>query len=294
MKKSHRLRAVTYVATFAMLFSLCAGIMVTDNASAKSNGGGSSRKVSADLGGKASGELVRVVLQLGGKPGGQLNALLNRGGVHVRAHFQNLNSYAVELPAGVVDELAAFDEVSYVSLDRETQPLGHLTATSGTDNVREQKSTTLLGGTTTTILDGTGVGIAVLDSGVDTRHTAFLDKSNGVRVVKSVDFTGENRTDDPYGHGTHVAALAAGNGRISNGAYTGIAPNAGIVNLRVLNSQGKGTVSGVLAALNWLAANRAAYNVRVVNMSLGMPAVTPTRTTPYARPSARSWTRASS
>src|ERR1700750_1777010 len=96
MRKPHRYRAVTYLMAFAMLFSLCAGIMITDNASAKSNGGdNNSRKVSADLNGSAGGELVKVVLQLSGKPTGQLNALLNRNGVHVRSHFQSLNSYAV-------------------------------------------------------------------------------------------------------------------------------------------------------------------------------------------------------
>src|SRR5437764_64398 len=94
-----------------------------------------------------------------------------------------------------------------------------------------------------------------------------------LRVIVNKDFTGENRTDDPYGHGTHVASIAAGNGRISNAKYIGIAPNANILNLRVLNKQGAGTVSGVLAALDWVMTNRAAYNVRVVNMSLGMPAV---------------------
>ena len=54
-------------------------------------------------------------------------------------------------------------------------------------------------------LDGSGVGIAILDSGIDTGHDSFLNGSNGVRVVYNEDFTNEGRTDDPYGHGTHVA-----------------------------------------------------------------------------------------
>src|SRR3712207_9379483 len=54
----------------------------------------------------------------------------------------------------------------------------------------------------------------------------------------------------PYGHGTHVTSVVAGNGQVSNGAYRGVAPAAKIVNLRVLNSQGKGTVSTLLAALD--------------------------------------------
>src|SRR5205085_3781028 len=145
------------------------------------------------------------------------------------------------------------------------------------DAVRQQTrtTTTLLGGTTTTsyTLDGTGIGIAVLDSGIDITHKAFLGNDDRLRIVVNKDFTGEGRTDDPYGHGTHVATIAAGNGRISNARYIGIAPNANLLNLRVLNSQGAGSVSSVLAALDWLMTNRTAYNVRVVNMSLGMPAV---------------------
>src|SRR4029078_1151891 len=102
-------------------------------------------------------------------------------------------------------------------------------------------------------------------------------------VVYSEDFTGEGRTDDPYGHGTHVAALAAGNGRLSNAQYTGIAPNADLINLRVLNSQGIGSTAQVLRALDWVAAYRTAYNIRVVNMSLGMPAVDSYRNDPICR-----------
>src|SRR5205085_1300241 len=138
-------------------------------------------------------------------------------------------------------------------------------------------------GTNTTGLDGTGIGIAVLDSGIDTVHTAFLDRSNNGRVIVSRDFTGEGRIDDPYGHGSHVASIVAGNGRISNAQYVGIAPNANLINLRVLNSTGVGTVSAVLAALDWVMSNRATYNIRVVNMSLGAPAIDSYQNDPICR-----------
>ena len=111
--------------------------------------------------------------------------------------------------------------------------MGHVTRTTGADQVRSNNN-----GNNNSNLDGTGIGIAILDSGIDTDHHSFLNRSNNVRVVYSEDFTNEGRTDDPYGHGTHVASLAAGNGRISNGQYLGIAPNANLINLRVLNSQG--------------------------------------------------------
>src|SRR6185295_2384852 len=117
-------------------------------------------------------------------------------------------------------------------------------------------------------LDGHGVGIAILDSGIYTAHHSF----NG-RVVASIDFTGEGRTDDPYGHGTHVASMAAGNNHVSAGSYTGIAPEANLVNVRVLDSQGRGSASNTIAGIDWCIANKALYNIRVLNLSLGTTAV---------------------
>ena len=97
--------------------------------------------------------------------------------------------------------------------------------------------------------------------------TSHFHKNGGLCVIKKVDFTSENRTDDPYGHGTHVASIAAGNGAVSNGEYVSIASKAKLINLRVLNSQEMGTVSGVLSALDWVSTNRTAYSISVVNMS---------------------------
>ena len=210
---------------------------------------------------------VKIILQLDGKMSGNLNALLSSNGVKVKKQFANFNSFAVELPAYVVDALSSFPEVAFVSVDSEVRSLGgHVSKTSGADQVRS------LG--TDGNLDGSGVGIAILDSGIYSNHVSFKDTQTGLsRVVVNQDFTGEGRTDDPYGHGTHVAAAAAGNGIVSRGRYIGIAPRAKLINLRVLNSQGVGSVSGLLSALNWLVDNAATYNVRVVNMSIGMPAI---------------------
>lgn len=127
-------------------------------------------------------------------------------------------------------------------------------------------------------LDGSGVGIAILDSGISTTHHTVSG-----RVAYSQDFTGEGRTDDPYGHGTFVAAMAAGKDTDYSGTYSGVAVAAKLVNLRVLNSQGKGTVSAVLSALSVVLAKRATYNIRVVNMSLGTPAVDSYKNDPICR-----------
>ena len=203
------------------------------------------------LAGKNNGSLVKVILQLSDKPSGQLNAMLAANGVKIRRHFNNLNSFALELPSNVVDALSNFPEVAFISLDSEVMTLGgHIATTTGTDNVRSMSADGSL--------DGNGIGIAIVDSGIYAAHTSFTDSQTGEsRIVVNQDFTGEGRTDDPYGHGTHVAAAAAGSGIVSRGEYIGIAPRAKIVNLRVLNSQGLGSVSNVLAAFNWLLSNAA-------------------------------------
>ena len=229
------------------------------------------RKISKDILQKVaegrSFELVRVIIQpASNQPDLVIDSTLEySGGSNIRK-FKNFSVRVVTLPVHAAVTIASRTDVSYVSLNRDVRSLGHLSLTTGADQIRSS-------GSNSSSLDGTGIGIAILDSGIDTSHASFLNRSNGVRVVYSEDFTGEGRTDDPYGHGTHVAALAAGNGRISNAQYVGIASNANIINLRVLNSEGVGTTAWVLRALDWVASNRATYNIRVVNMSLGMPAI---------------------
>jgi len=192
------------------------------------------RKISRDVADKARGapnQPIPLIVQLNDKADGSFEVDVIRKGGHLQpANLTHFNARALEIPARLVDELAARSDVDFISLNRQYVTLGHVTATTGADAIRVTNGNNLTG------LDGTGIGIAMLDSGIDTTHTAFLDRRNHCRVIISRDFTGEGRTDDPYGHGTHVASIAAANGRISNAEFTGIAPNANLINLRVLNT----------------------------------------------------------
>ncbi|MGH3005245.1 MAG: S8 family serine peptidase [Gaiellaceae bacterium] len=105
--------------------------------------------------------------------------------------------------------------------------------------------------------------IAVVDSGVD---SGLADHFGG-RVVASLDFTRGAREEDDLGHGTMVAAIAAG----SSTSYPGVAPTADIVSLRVLDEEGKGRVSDVLAATEWLAKHGKKKGIRVANFSVNSP-----------------------
>ena len=202
------------------------------------------------------------------------DSLLLGFGAKVKQRLNKLNARVVELPLPAVEALARRDEVRYISPDRPLSTLGHLSSTTGTDAVRTQTTTSLDGLiTTTTVFDGSGIGIAIIDSGIDSSHIEFRNQIGLSRVIASRDFTGENQTKDLYGHGTHVASIAAGNGEMSNGAYLGIAPNANLINLRILDSHGVGSTGNLLAALDWVMTYRSVYNIRVINMSVGTPAI---------------------
>jgi serine protease AprX len=236
-------------------------------------------KVSDDLSNllaQPSSGKVNLIVQLNGPLNFTLKLLITTLGGEVTENFDSLDVIAVKLPAGSLLQLLNLPGIAYVSPDRQVMMLGHLSSTTGADAARD--SSPLNSG-----LDGSGVGIAVLDSGIYSSHKSFTGRTNTTRVVVSKDFTGEGRTDDPFGHGTHVASIAVGNGTIADEAYLGIAPNANLINLRVLNSNGTGTTSGLLKGLNWVMKNRSLHNIRVVNLSLGAAAVDSYRNDPICK-----------
>ncbi|MDD4844314.1 MAG: S8 family serine peptidase [Anaerotignum sp.] len=70
-------------------------------------------------------------------------------------------------------------------------------------------------------------------------------------------------------YATHVTGIASGNGTLSNGRYMGIAPQAHIISLKILDRHGQGSSSHAVAALRWIMDNSAKYNIKVVNLSIG-------------------------
>lgn len=115
---------------------------------------------------------------------------------------------------------------------------------------------------------GAGVTVAVLDTGV-TRHPDLGD-----RVVARVDLTADGDGYDHHGHGSHMTGLVAGDGSASGGRFAGAAPAARIVSVKVGGPDGATDVSSVLAGLEWIAAHREQYGIRVVSLSYGTDAST--------------------
>ncbi|MEU4505131.1 S8 family serine peptidase [Streptomyces sp. NPDC024089] len=110
---------------------------------------------------------------------------------------------------------------------------------------------------------GKGTKVAVLDTGYDRNHP---DLKNA--VVASQDFTGDGDVQDMQGHGTHVSSIIAGSGAASGGRYAGVAPGAELVEGKVLDNDGYGYDSWILAGMQWAVDQDAV----VVNMSLGQTA----------------------
>jgi serine protease AprX len=116
---------------------------------------------------------------------------------------------------------------------------------------------------------GAGVGVAIIDSGVTSWHDDLGDGYSDERVDRFVDFVnGQPWPYDDYGHGTHVAGIIAGNGFDSNGARSGIAPEARLIALKTLDGSGAGRISDVIAALDYVVSHKGELNIRVVNVSV--------------------------
>ena len=208
----------------------------------------------------------RVIIIL--KPGGNATKEIARLGGRFGRRLNLLNGQVVELPNDVLRRLADHPGVASIHWDRPTAgAMSRVSATVGAKAVQQQYS-----------LNGAGVGVAIVDSGItswnnDLTHpgsSSQVREVNNQRVVKFVDFVnGRYSAYDDNGHGTHVAGIIAGNGYNSLGVHAGIAPAAHLVGLKVLDEQGRGVISDVIGAIEYAIANRQAYNIRVINLSVG-------------------------
>ena len=231
-------------------------------------------KISPELQGNTSTQQVQVIVQYA--PGTQVNCsglfglvdcLLNdvvKLGGTILGQLPLINGVVALLDGNGIQNLSNQSNVVYISSDRPLAPSLSNAAVAVNAPFAWQSNYT-----------GAGVGVALIDSGVSSHpdlNTGILPFS---RVVYQQSFVpGNSSSTDQYGHGTHVAGLIAGDGLSSTGpfyskTFKGIAPGASIVNLRVLDQNGAGTDSEVIAAINEAISLKSRYNIRVINLSLG-------------------------
>jgi serine protease AprX len=137
-------------------------------------------------------------------------------------------------------------------------------------------------------INGAGVTVAVLDTGIDARLPDFSSRViDGINVANPrAPWTWYN---DQYGHGTFVAGLIASNGASSNGQYMGVAPGANLVSIRVAGSSGATSESTVIKGVAWAIANQSTDGIQVLNMSLGVPPSSPSSLDPLDQAVEQAW-----
>lgn len=209
-----------------------------------------------------AGRSVRAIVRFNtGDDRARGSSVVNSRGGHVRQSHDDVTAFTADVDAATVTALAYDAGVATISIDARVQATstGRASKSSGAKKARDEFNKR-----------GTGVAVAIIDSGVQPH--ADLPAS---RIRAFVDFVnGQTAPYDDFGHGTHVAGIVAGSGAASSSQeqpYTGIAPSVDVVALKVLDAHGAGYTSDVVEALEWVAANYRAYNIRVVNLSLGHP-----------------------
>src|ERR1700691_5719178 len=212
-------------------------------------------KLSPELQGNTSSQPVQVIVQYA--PGTQLNCsgllglvdcLLNdvlKLGGKIIGQLPLINGIVAQLDGDGIQSLSNQSNVVYISSDRPLTPSLSNAALAVNAPFAWQSNYT-----------GAGVGVALIDSGVSSHPDLNLGILPLSRVVYQQSFVvGNSSTNDQFGHGTHVAGLIAGDGLTSTGpffnkTFKGIEPSANVVNLRVLDQNGAGPDSLVIAAIN--------------------------------------------
>ncbi|SDW80289.1 serine protease AprX [Marininema mesophilum] len=196
------------------------------------------------------------------------NSLLyENGNIH---QFQHLPFFSGSFTLSEIIALASLPEIESLYLNRHVHAFcERARKTTEADIVKKRYG-----------LTGKGVTVAVLDSGIYP-HPDFTYPSNRIKGFKDFVHDHEKPYDD-NGHGTHVAGCIAGNGYSSNGKYKGIAPQAKLLVLKVLDKNGMGTLSTVLAAIDYCLEHQQYYNIKIMNLSFGLSIETAINQDPIA------------
>jgi serine protease AprX len=214
-------------------------------------------------------QIVSVIIQKMAGAAGVERQVFRLDG-KVTKDLKIINAFAAEIRLGAAMEIARSYQVRWVSLDApmvstacsqciDTSKL----ANSYIRTIRAEQTWN-----SSPYLQGQGIGVAVVDSGVNPNGDFYTSGVN--RQVADVRFNSDyNQSSfDGYGHGTHVASVVGGDGSESGGKYIGVAPRVNIINVKVSNDDGSAMIKDVVAGLQWVLQNKDTHNIRVVNLSL--------------------------
>lgn len=180
----------------------------------------------------------------------QVAAFASDNNATVLHTYSTINGMAIQVSADAVSKLSSLPNVKYI----EKNVVFHATL---------DQAAPIIGAPNVWNLGYTGKGIkvALVDSGIDGTHPDLTG-----RIVEWKDFVaGKTTPYDDFGHGTHCAGIIGGNGNASNGKYKGIAPNVQYIGIKVLGSDGSGSLDNILAGLDYATKSDA----RIISMSLG-------------------------
>lgn len=200
-----------------------------------------------------------IVLKDGGSPDAAADRAKAKGAEVAHVFTHALKGLAIKAPAHVAEQLRNDPAVAYVEPDFVVQ-IAAQTTPAGINRVDADLSSALSG-------DGTGavsdIDIAVIDTGIDLRHP-------DLSVYKQKTFVkGTKSANDDNGHGTHIAGTAAA--KDNGSGVMGVAPGARLWAVKVLDRNGSGSMSGVIAGIDYVTQN--AGEIDVANMSLGCECV---------------------
>ena len=235
----------------------------------------------AELAASNPNKRVEVIVQLrAGVDQADGAALVRAAGGTVEHQLPIINGFGTTLTAAEAHRLSLTEPVHAVSLNAavETEAIDQSRlATAYNQSIRSNKVWNGTGNLSGAMYTGEGVGVAVLDTGIDGSLPDFRNSATDStsRVVASAIVNpAATRAGDTFGHGTHIAGLIAGNGtnRAATdplyGKYIGVAPDANLIDVKIADEQGNASVMDVIDGLQFTMDYAADYNIRIVNLSL--------------------------